>query len=269
MPGLDELLGLGQRAQPDDDALEPERARVGGVEGPVARAVVVLVEGVQRGVVDLRVRRSGIDPGEVVRGRAAPQYSTTIAVDVGLHQASPPLSYSRVLAAVDLLRVRGHRQRDPRGAAERPGRDGFTSGSAEAIAPTGARSARRCRACARSVSRSWYASSSAALVGDEGVGRDGALGVGLAAERGAVDVVGGLAASARSSWPDDVPRGSSVPAVVGAAQFDLDPGAVRGVRRSSEAISSLAEVRGTADRGGPACRVERQVGGRAGRTGRS
>ncbi|GAA3501981.1 hypothetical protein GCM10019016_090890 [Streptomyces prasinosporus] len=64
-----------------------------------------------------------------------PQYSMIICEEVGLHQASPPLSYSGVLALVDLLRV----ARDEQFPWASPGADAGTvnrSGTSDPITPS-------------------------------------------------------------------------------------------------------------------------------------
>ena len=44
-------------------------------------------------MIDARIGERGIDPGEVAAEGPEPQYSITIAVEVGLHQAAPPPPY--------------------------------------------------------------------------------------------------------------------------------------------------------------------------------
>ena len=103
---FDELLGLGQRMELRDLAIEAEVDRVGDVEGPVTRAVVVVVEGVVRGVVDSRVARSGIVVQHVrvvARRRSGPPVRNDHR---GRGRAAPGLAavvILRVLAFVDLL----------------------------------------------------------------------------------------------------------------------------------------------------------------------
>src|SRR5262249_23059737 len=69
--GVDEAFGVGEGGQPGDDALEVGvGGGVGGVEGPVAAALVLVVVGVAGGVADLGVGVGGVHPGELLTGRA-------------------------------------------------------------------------------------------------------------------------------------------------------------------------------------------------------
>ena len=66
---------------------------VGGVEGPVARAVVGRVEGGAGRVIDAGSASAGSTQARSAAEGPKPQYSSTIAVEVGLHHAAPPPPY--------------------------------------------------------------------------------------------------------------------------------------------------------------------------------
>ena len=93
---LDEGLSLGQVVQLGDVGDESALGGVRSIERPVPGALVVVVVDEPGGVVDPLDRWADSptrSPLESVR-RPMPQYLTTIAVEVGLHHASPPLSNS-------------------------------------------------------------------------------------------------------------------------------------------------------------------------------
>ena len=135
--GGDVVLGLAQVAHPGDVGVAADQRRgVGGVEGPVAGAVVAVVVDHLGGVVDGRVDVAGGDAarrrGDAVVGehhrrrrRRAPRLA-----------AAAPLG---VVAAVHHLGVRRHRQHGADAGAGRARSAAGLRASAEATAPTRSR----------------------------------------------------------------------------------------------------------------------------------
>src|SRR5205823_4807002 len=109
--GVDEAFGVGEGGQAGDDGLQAVvGGGVGGVEGPVAAAFVLVVVGVAGGLADLGVGVGRVDPGEVLGGGfAAPGLDDHLGGG-GAAPCLSPVVVLRVLALVDLLRVAGYVQ---------------------------------------------------------------------------------------------------------------------------------------------------------------
>ncbi len=184
---------------------QPERGRVRGVERPVAVAVVVQVVGVRGRVLDAAVGVARVDPGQVLRGRAA---APVLDDHLGGRGAAQGLA-----ALVHVLRVARHGQLDTARGTGRAGGHGERVGNrgGHGAGHEQRRGGRRAR---RPVERhaELDVAQRLALGCHERVHVDPAVLVGLAGHAGAPDV--GVAGG---------PAAHGVPAGARAAQVDLEP----------------------------------------------
>src|SRR5882757_1215209 len=174
--------------QPGDVRVQPVARGVGGVERPVAGALVVVVVGVTGGVVDAGVGVAGINPGKLLRRGV---FAPVLDDHLGRSGAAPRLAAAvvlGVLALVDVLGVPRHRQLDAPGAAAGAGGHGEPVGDGGGHRADHAQ-VRRNPGAVQAIQRDpqLVRRQLHALGGLEGVDVDGAGGVGLVGHAGAVD----------------------------------------------------------------------------------
>lgn len=223
--GADQPVQVVQGAEPGDDGAQVVvGGGVGGVEGPVAAALVLVVVGEAGRVADLRVVVVRVDPGQVLGGGAAAPVLDDHLRGGGAAPRLAAVVVLRVLADVGVLRVARHGQfADAAGAGRGDGEAVGDVGGHRPGPPDDGRGA----AARGAVERQAQAvrddpGAGGGVVHRDGVGPDAGAVVALVVDGGTPDVL-----VARGPAAEHVPGGAGA-VRVDALRLDLEPGPGRG-----------------------------------------